>query len=168
MDKFRSCGMECTKKLSCGHTCKLQCHAGPCRPVEECQSKVRVSCKCRHRKVQKFPCSSAPKQLECNESCEEYAEEQKRKKEEEEKRKKMAATTIIDKSMDNNPQKRKKRNNPKPKNDLSSKKKEPNALIVKCKSAYNTITSPDTWKVIFVYSLPFLFLSAFVFLALLK
>ena len=82
MDKFRSCGMECTKKLSCGHTCKLQCHSGPCRPVEECQSKVRVSCKCRHRKVQKFPCSSAPKQLECNESCKEYAEEQKRKKEE--------------------------------------------------------------------------------------
>nr|XP_057924345.1 NF-X1-type zinc finger protein NFXL1 [Doryrhamphus excisus]XP_057924346.1 NF-X1-type zinc finger protein NFXL1 [Doryrhamphus excisus] len=61
-----SCGSVCQKELkpSCGHTCLLLCHPGPCPP---CPKMVSVSCMCGKAKPLPRRCSS--KVWSCQQPC---------------------------------------------------------------------------------------------------
>ncbi|KAF1381040.1 hypothetical protein PFLUV_G00170290 [Perca fluviatilis] len=61
-----SCGSVCQKELkpSCGHTCLLLCHPGPCPP---CPKMVSVSCLCGKAKPLPRRCSN--KAWSCQQQC---------------------------------------------------------------------------------------------------
>ncbi|XP_023272195.1 NF-X1-type zinc finger protein NFXL1 [Seriola lalandi dorsalis] len=61
-----SCGSICQKELkpTCGHTCLLLCHPGPCPP---CPKMVSVSCMCRKAKPLPRRCSN--KAWTCQQQC---------------------------------------------------------------------------------------------------
>lgn len=166
MDKFLCCGEECTKKLECGHTCKLICHPGNCRPISECKTKVKKSCACRFLKA-KFICSDAPEKIECNESCKINKQNQLEKQQaleakQKEKEKQRELETNLNQTSKKKPKSRK------PKSIQETKKDQSSGISLKLKNFFSTITSEQFWKVAFVYALPFIFLFVFVLLTLLK
>lgn len=61
-----SCGETCGRPLqpTCGHTCLLLCHPGPCPP---CPKTIRVSCHCGKENSRPLRCSQ--KSWSCGNSC---------------------------------------------------------------------------------------------------
>ncbi|XP_052077440.1 NF-X1-type zinc finger protein NFXL1-like isoform X1 [Mytilus californianus] len=83
---LRSCGGQCPKKLSCGHVCSSNCHAGPCPMEKKCIKKTTRKCACKRIKKEVVCKDVTSKVLDCDEKCK---EEQEKKKEEEEEKKRL-------------------------------------------------------------------------------
>ncbi|XP_055611360.1 NF-X1-type zinc finger protein NFXL1 [Uranotaenia lowii] len=74
-EQMLSCGQKCIKNFPCGHRCNSICHSGDCPNSELCNKKVKVTCPCRHRRME-VSCGSVRAQsqthkLECDASCQE-------------------------------------------------------------------------------------------------
>uniref|UniRef100_A0A182WAM4 PHD-type domain-containing protein n=1 Tax=Anopheles minimus TaxID=112268 RepID=A0A182WAM4_9DIPT len=86
-ESFLSCGQKCIKNFPCGHRCFSICHPGRCPNPELCSKKVKISCKCAHRKAE-VSCKVARNSptLDCDQQCEalraQKQEEQDRKERE--------------------------------------------------------------------------------------
>ncbi|XP_052893444.1 NF-X1-type zinc finger protein NFXL1 [Anopheles moucheti] len=86
-ESFLSCGQKCIKNFPCGHRCFSICHPGRCPNPELCSKKVKISCKCAHRKAE-VSCKVARNNptLDCDQQCEaikaQKQEEQDRKERE--------------------------------------------------------------------------------------
>ncbi|XP_058119829.1 NF-X1-type zinc finger protein NFXL1 [Anopheles ziemanni] len=65
-----SCGQKCIKNLPCGHRCSATCHPGRCPNPELCAKKVKITCKCGHRKAE-VNCNAArvTPTLGCDDQC---------------------------------------------------------------------------------------------------
>ena len=67
-----SCGNVCTRQRTCGHSCPILCHPGPCPP---CQVTMQVPCHCGS-KVLSYTCSnvsplnpSTARNISCGNTC---------------------------------------------------------------------------------------------------
>lgn len=83
---MQACTSQCTKILSCGHRCPLQCHAGNCSPPEDCKKKVNLRCPCRRIKKEARCFERHQKIPKCDAECRRVQEEK-----EEERRREEAA-----------------------------------------------------------------------------
>jgi NF-X1-type zinc finger protein NFXL1 len=45
--QMQSCQVPCTKTISCGHQCTLNCHAGECTQAAQCTEKQVLKCACK-------------------------------------------------------------------------------------------------------------------------
>ena len=65
-DPLPTCDNVCGKQLSCGHTCRAQCHQGPC----QCVDVVTLKCQCQ-RSEYDVPCAFAQLGLQpkCRHKC---------------------------------------------------------------------------------------------------
>lgn len=67
-----SCGRSCGKPLPCGHSCKIQCHAGDCPPCSQQCGATRSFCshKCEAECHPDFPCPDDPCKFKLKAACE--------------------------------------------------------------------------------------------------
>ncbi|XP_063679973.1 NF-X1-type zinc finger protein NFXL1-like [Bolinopsis microptera] len=59
LETLLGCGSQCSKLISCQHTCRKTCHLGSCSKPTECKKKVSLYCACRKVK----------KDYKCGEAC---------------------------------------------------------------------------------------------------
>lgn len=79
-DELLKCGNQCPKIYSCGHRCVDNCHSGNCRSSENCNKRVKVTCKCQRIKLSVL-CIQVQKneiKIECDNECRDIKMEKER------------------------------------------------------------------------------------------